>query len=161
MSNQTGPIQPGRVDDAVPGNCTIEPELAARLGPVHARQRLGLEADREARAFSPFRLKNWYSAPWLIRYALRLTGLHGRAKRNALAIRTVTHTVELAHLPTAFDGFRILHLSDLHIDGNDALADQIIGQVRQLDYDLCVLTGDYRFTLITAILFFPSSTFLK
>ena len=127
----------------------IEADLAARLGPVHARQRLSIESNHEARVFSggigSFHLENWYSAPWLIRNALRLTGLYGRAKRNALAIRSVTHRIELENLPGAFDGFRVLHLSDLHIDQSAAISHQIIERVRELDYDLCVLTGDYRF----------------
>lgn len=127
----------------------IDAELAARLGPVHARQRLGIEATHEARVSSggidSFHVEHWYTAPSLIRNVLRATGLYARARRNALAIRSVTHRIELPSLPSAFEGFRVLHLSDLHIDQSAAIADQIIDRVRGLDYDLCVLTGDYRF----------------
>jgi predicted MPP superfamily phosphohydrolase len=127
----------------------IEAELAERLGPVHARQRLSIESNHEARVFargtSFFHLENWYASPSIIRNALRLTGLYERAKRNALAIRSVAHRIELPHLPAAFEGFRVLHLSDLHIDQSAAIAHQIIERVRNIDYDLCVLTGDYRF----------------
>jgi predicted MPP superfamily phosphohydrolase len=48
-------------------------------------------------------------------------------------------------LPEAFDGFTILHLSDLHADGLEGLADDLYDRIRGLDVDLCVLTGDYRF----------------
>jgi predicted MPP superfamily phosphohydrolase len=126
----------------------IEAELAARLGPVHARQRLSIESARDTRVFSSsiwLHLENWLLAPSLIRNALRVTGLYGRGKRNALAIRSVEHRIELAHLPDAFEGFRVLHLSDLHIDQSPEIAHHIIERVRELDYDLCVLTGDYRF----------------
>src|SRR5258708_35517506 len=62
-------------------------QLEQRLGPVHARQRLGIEADHEAQAFGQgltfFHLENLYLAPAIIRNALKLTGLYWRALRTA------------------------------------------------------------------------------
>ena len=108
----------------------------------------GLERDHEAQIFRQgthfFHIENWYSMHGLIRCCLRLTGLHGRGRRNALDIRVRRHDVILPNLPPAFDGFTILHLSDLHVDSSIAFADALVEQVRPLDYDLCVLTGDYR-----------------
>src|SRR5579863_8692225 len=70
-------------------------ELAAleqRLGRVHVRQRLGLERDFEMHIFRKgtyfFHVENWASAGGLIRGVLRVTGLHARGRRNALAIMT-------------------------------------------------------------------------
>jgi uncharacterized protein len=128
-------------------------QLEARLGRVHARQRLGLETEHEDQLFRGrssgaakfFHPENWYSVHALIRGSLRLAGLYGRAQRNARTIRAVENAVTLPRLPAAFHGFRILHLSDLHIDVSDAMAHAIIEAVRPLDYDVCVLTGDYRF----------------
>ncbi len=48
-------------------------------------------------------------------------------------------------LPAAFDGYRILHLTDLHIDSLPGIEDAISERVAPLRYDTCVLTGDYRF----------------
>jgi predicted MPP superfamily phosphohydrolase len=81
----------------------------------------------------------------LLKHGLRLTGLLGRGERNAL--RTVIRKMHLAfdNLPRAFCGFRILQLSDLHIDGIPGLAERVAGQIAPLEVDLCVLTGDYRF----------------
>jgi predicted MPP superfamily phosphohydrolase len=128
-------------------------QLEARLGRVHARQRLGIETEHEDQVFRSrsvgvgkfFHPENWYSFHALIRGSLRLAGLYRRAQRNARAIRVVENAVRLPRLPAAFDGFRILHLSDLHIDASEALAHAIIETVRPLAYDVCVLTGDYRF----------------
>lgn len=53
--------------------------------------------------------------------------------------------IEFADLPPAFDGFRILHLSDLHIDALPELASTVAGHLSRLEADLCVLTGDYRY----------------
>jgi hypothetical protein len=58
--------------------------------------------------------------------------------------------LEFPNLPPSLDGFRILHLSDLHIDGMDGLAEILAEQLRLLPVDLCVLTGDYRFEVYGA-----------
>jgi hypothetical protein len=122
--------------------------LVPRLGRLHVRQRLGLERDFEAHVFGPgrhfFHLENWYSMHSLVRAGLRLLGLSGRARRNARTIRVQHHDVALPHLPPEFDGFTVLHLTDLHLDAAPDLTQALIDAVRPLDYDLCVLTGDYR-----------------
>jgi hypothetical protein len=56
--------------------------------------------------------------------------------------------LEFQDLPASFDGFRILHLSDLHIDGMDGLAEIVADRIAGLNADLCVMTGDYRFELV-------------
>ncbi|MBK5967182.1 metallophosphoesterase [Thiocystis minor] len=123
--------------------------LTTRIGRTHLRQRLGLEGDHEvfvltrpgAHFFYP---ENWYSVHGFIRHCLRLSGLYERAQRNARAIRLRHNRVVLPGLPDAFKGFQILHLSDLHLDMDPRNADAIRESVRDLDYDICVLTGDYR-----------------
>ncbi len=128
---------------------TAYDRLAQRLGRVHLRQRLGLESEHEAQVFRRgthfFHLENWFLAHSVIRASLGLVGLHGRGRRNALKIRIVHNAVRLAALPAAFDGYTILHLSDLHLDMSEDFVDALIERVRAVDYDLCVLTGDYRF----------------
>ncbi len=123
-------------------------ELEARLGRVHVRQRLGLERDYESHIFRRgthfFHIENWYSVHAVIRWSLRLAGLHGRGRRNALDIRVREHEVAIANLPAAFDGYRVLQLSDLHVDLTPEFVPALIEAVRGVDYDLCVLTGDYR-----------------
>ncbi len=122
--------------------------LEARLGHLHIRQRLGLERDYEDHVFRKgthfFHIENWHPLPGLIRGSLRLAGLHARARRNALAIEVRRNDVLLPLLPEAFDGFTLLHLSDLHLDINAEFLDALIERVRGLEYDLCVITGDYR-----------------
>ena len=95
-------------------------QLERRLGRLHARQRLGIETDHEAQIFGQglnfFHIENWYSVHSVIRTALWLAGLYGRGRRNAEDVRLVRNEIRFAHLPPAFDGFCILHLSDLHVD---------------------------------------------
>jgi predicted MPP superfamily phosphohydrolase len=52
--------------------------------------------------------------------------------------------MRFAELPPAFDGFTILHISDLHVDMNEVAMQHLIELVGGMRYDLCVLTGDYR-----------------
>ena len=122
--------------------------LESRLGPLHVRQRLGLERDFEAHVFRRgthfFHIENWYSIHGLIRGSLRLVGLHRRGRRNALTIGVRRNKVPLRQLPEVFEGFTVLQLSDLHIDINAKFVDALIDRVRPLEYDLCVITGDYR-----------------
>ena len=54
------------------------------------------------------------------------------------------HPLVLPSLPPAFHGFRILHLSDLHLDMDPRNVQAMCERVEALDYDLCVMTGDYR-----------------
>lgn len=123
-------------------------ELEPRLGHWYIEQRLDLEQDYEAQALRQriqlFNKEGWLSSPTLIRGALRLLGLYGRARRNALALEIRHHQVNLPHLPDSFDGFLLLHLSDLHFGMNDRFADALVRTIEPLHYDLCVLTGDYR-----------------
>jgi uncharacterized protein len=130
-----------------PQRCSVlEARLAARLGPVHARLRLGIEEDHAHQVFRrAIHYENWYSFAAIVRGGLRAAGLYRRAVTNARTLATVHHRVLLPNLPRAFHGLRILHLSDLHIDVSDATAHAIVAAVREVEYDLCVLTGDYRF----------------
>jgi predicted MPP superfamily phosphohydrolase len=120
--------------------------LDARLGPVYLRRRLALEAAHEARmagANRPAGARR-FSRSRLIRAALRLSGLYRRGLANAARVALRRNPIALAALPPRFEGFTILHLSDLHIDMNGPALERAIPLVGELDYDLCVLTGDYR-----------------
>jgi len=123
-------------------------KLEQRLGPIHARQRLGIETDHEAQVFGQglifFHLENLSSAPAIIRSALKLTGLYWRARRNADRIVVKRNELRFAALPSLFDGYTILHISDMHVELSEAAMQHLIELVDGMQYDLCVLTGDYR-----------------
>jgi predicted MPP superfamily phosphohydrolase len=130
----------------------MQPELLAsleqRLGRLHARQRLGIEADHEAQIFGQglnfFHIENWYSVHSLIRTSLKLCGLYWRGRRNAERIIVNRNEVRSTKLPPQFDGFTILHISDTHVDMNQRAMQYLRELVHGLQYDLCVLTGDFR-----------------
>ena len=122
--------------------------LEQRLGRLHARQRLGIEKDYEAHIFGHginfFHIENWYSIHSVIRNTLKLTGLYWRGCRNAENIQVRHHDVRRPELPTAFDGFTILHLSDMHVDISQGAMQRLIELLPGVRYDICVLTGDFR-----------------
>ncbi len=122
--------------------------LELRLGRMHARQRLGIERDHEAQVFGRginfFHIENWYSIHAVIRYSLKLAGLYGRGCRNAGDVLIRHHEVRLPELPPAFDGFTILHLTDLHTDISPDAMRRLMEILPGLAYDICVLTGDFR-----------------
>ncbi|MCK1543934.1 metallophosphoesterase [Bradyrhizobium sp. 160] len=123
-------------------------KLEIRLGPLHARQRLGIERDHEAQVFGQgltfFHLENSSWAEWIIRNVLRATGLYWRACQNAERILVRRNDLRFEKLPSLFEGFTILHISDLHVDMNEVAMNRVIELVGSMQYDVCVLTGDYR-----------------
>ena len=122
--------------------------LEERLGRVHARQRLGIESDHEAQIFGQginfFHPENSYSVQAAIRTILRLTGLYWRGQKNAERIEIRHNYIARQDLPLNFEGFTILQLSDLHADMNPGAMQRLIELLREVQYDICVLTGDYR-----------------
>lgn len=122
-------------------------QLERRFGQLHLRQRLGIEDDHErhaGRGGGSLRPRRWYLSPSIISGSLKLTGLYWRARKNAERIEIRRHPIALPGLPSAFAGFTILQISDLHVDISPAAMRRLAELLPQLNYDLCVLTGDYR-----------------
>lgn len=76
---------------------------------------------------------------------LRLFRLNGIGERNTLKVQLRDVEFSFGNLPAAFDGFRILFISDLHIDGMDALTAKLLEIIDTVECDICVLGGDYTF----------------
>jgi predicted MPP superfamily phosphohydrolase len=120
--------------------------LEARFGAFYPHRRLALEAEHEARVrrgeYPTGTLR--FVRPSLIRATLRVSGLYRRGLANAARVALRHNPIALARLPPRFDGLAILHLSDLHADISRPAIDGVIPLLAGIDYDLCVLTGDYR-----------------
>ena len=115
---------------------------------VWAATRFWMETENfKTRRYGGKSHQHWYALLFLMRsleIALKLTGQYERGVRNAWDVALREMDLTLPRLPPAFDGFRILHLSDLHLDGMPGLEDTILDRVGGREFDLCVLTGDYR-----------------
>lgn len=73
---------------------------------------------------------------------LRLTPLQALGRRNALDVRRVEIDVALPGLPPSFDGYRILQVSDTHLDVLPELVDAARRVLAGVEVDLLALTGD-------------------
>ena len=81
----------------------------------------------------------------MLQTLFRVPGLRSRGERNARNAVVRTRRFAFDSLPPAFCGFTILHLSDLHADGLPGLTESLSERLHNLQVDLCVLTGDYRY----------------
>jgi uncharacterized protein len=72
----------------------------------------------------------------------RIIGVHALGRRNALAPELVQFELRFPALPAAFDGYRILHLSDTHLDAQPELATYAGQMLAGIEVDLVALTGD-------------------
>lgn len=126
--------------------------LRQRLPEWHLKRRLQRQVEHavmrlDARSFRLFDFywENIDLMPKVLGILLRLTGTLEGARQATLDYQVHHVDFIIPNLPSRFDGYCILHLSDLHIDqiidGGQALR----STVSSLNFDLCVLTGDYRF----------------
>jgi uridine kinase/predicted MPP superfamily phosphohydrolase len=78
-----------------------------------------------------------------IRSMLRYTGMSSLGCRFASALALVRNTIRLGSLPSALDGFKLLHLSDLHADLDAGALERLPGLIAGESYQLVVITGDF------------------
>lgn len=123
-------------------------QLNQRVGRLHLWLRQGIQRDHVDQIFGRgrnfFHIENWYSIHTLMRFALQLTGLYGRGRRNAADIQVRSNRVSIPALPRPFHGLRLLHLSDIHLDMDPDIHEALIRRVAATAHDLCVITGDFR-----------------
>ena len=129
----------------LPGDASTQ-SVAAAARAAWALERRRIEQSRHW--ISPLgRRSRWRS--YVLSLAIRgfglgvsLGGLYGRGRRNALAPVLVELELSFPTLPAAFDGYRILHLSDTHLDALPELATIAGAMLDGIAVDLIALTGD-------------------
>jgi predicted MPP superfamily phosphohydrolase len=113
-------------------------DWAARRRAIEGGRHWSNRAGRSAR---------WRKVPFRMAIAvldrvLQPTPIYARGRRNALDLQRVEFDIALAGLPAAFDGYRILHVSDTHLDHLPELAPVAQALLRGVDVDMLALTGD-------------------
>ncbi|MBN2046837.1 MAG: metallophosphoesterase [Anaerolineaceae bacterium] len=124
--------------------------LRNRVGDDYLQARLRAQANRNLFHFrghgkGEWHLENVPSILGTFALFLKMTGLHQIGTRNALQFKITHTTFELPGLPAPLDGLRVLHLTDLHLDGHDGLGGKIGSALKNEQFDLVLLTGDYPF----------------
>jgi predicted MPP superfamily phosphohydrolase len=131
----------------------IPPELAdvaRRLGDDIVRRRLKAEDKQVGRLLNPrgkfVHTENVIGFHTVLTLGLKLIGQWQRGLDEFLDVEVHERDVPIAELPDAFDGFRIMHVSDLHIDIEPKLTPIVAEKIAAAAdrYDVCVFTGDYR-----------------
>lgn len=74
--------------------------------------------------------------------AFAFTPWYARGVRNALDLELTRLDLNISGLPTAFDGYRILHVSNSHLDILPAVADVAARLLDGVEVDLLAVTGD-------------------
>lgn len=122
--------------------------LARRLGREKLADRLVTQASSWAhlthQGAGLFRLEEYLPINSVVAFALAATGLSRRALANHRAPQLVKREWKLPRLPPAFDGFRLLQLTDLHLDIDPEFTDLLIPLLRDIECDAIVITGDFR-----------------
>ncbi len=107
-----------------------------------------LEADKFKHKRSGKKSKSHWTlfsrAVHIFAFFLKVFNYYQKGYGNAMNVMVKKVEFDFDDLPKSFDGYKILHLSDLHIGCIEGLEDIICERIKNLNYDLCVLTGDYR-----------------
>ena len=124
--------------------------LRQRLGDEHLGKRMRAQVDHiinvTGQGLGSFHYENVPLFVQVVDLALRISGLKKYGQNQALQFLVRENRVPFPDLPNPFDGLRILQLSDLHIDGYPGLGRRVAQVVSGLSFDLCVITGDFRFS---------------
>ncbi|MEO5338771.1 MAG: metallophosphoesterase [Magnetospirillum sp. WYHS-4] len=80
----------------------------------------------------------------VLKAGLKTVGLYNRGLANARRLQRVEIDLEFHDLPPTFDGYRILQVSDMHLDAIPGHERNIVAALKGLEADLAVWTGDYR-----------------
>lgn len=107
-------------------------------------RREAMEARPSDRAWRGRTRGHLYGAALRFHDLCRPTRFFRWGAERALRLQTTQLTVSHPDLPAAFDGYQILHLTDLHLDNLADTAVALANCIAKIDHDLCVITGDIR-----------------
>ncbi|MGP8281698.1 MAG: metallophosphoesterase [Desulfomonilaceae bacterium] len=124
-------------------------KLIERCGADYVARRLSIQIQYSADMLGPgigsFHFENSEKGMKIVGAVLRLLGVWRRGHANIWAHKIVHNVVRIPKLSSAFEGFKILHLSDLHLDVSDGFSHHLGRLISHQDYDLALITGDFRF----------------
>lgn len=91
-----------------------------------------------------FNFENFFYYRLLMARLFKFMGTYDEGVRNALDVQIKTVEFSFLDLPREFDGFRILFLVDLHLDGMEGLTEIVVEKIKELEVDICIVGGDVR-----------------
>ncbi len=122
--------------------------VAARLGEDRFLKRLIMQSGQRAKwqyqGEGVLKIERVIPVKSVVRNVLKWTGMFPRGYRNFLDVRVVEQSWTLKKLPRSFDGFRLLQITDLHLDLDLALGPVLETLVASTPHDAVAVTGDFR-----------------
>lgn len=119
-----------------------------RLGTALFESRMERQRAKTARLLHQgegfLRLERYLPLDRAVTWALRLTGLESLAFQGFLSVQVREVEWRFPRLPRAFEGFRLLQLTDLHCDLDPRLTPVVTEAVKKTPHDAAVITGDFR-----------------
>lgn len=119
-----------------------------RLGDRLFAKRLKRQTDKTTRFLHQgkgvFRLERLIPFDSLLTWFFDFCGIRQIMRRGFLDVRVVHQEWVLPELPEAFEGFRLLQLTDLHCDLDTSLTAVVVDLIRASPHDAAVITGDFR-----------------
>ena len=114
---------------------------------VWAANRFWLETENQkSKRYGGKSHHHWYMTLLMTKTFKMFLHLFGRYKEgfhNASNIVLRELELRFPNLPSRFESFTILHLSDLHFGCIPDIEDIILRQIDNREVDICVITGDY------------------
>ncbi len=80
---------------------------------------------------------------------IAVTAVIAKGIANSKRLVVTCQTVVIPDLPPPFEGFRLLHLTDMHLRRHSTRGEELLAQVEHLRPDLVCLGGDYAFTALS------------
>ena len=123
----------------------VRKELERRLGKDALARRLDIEQTRCSQngCDSPSRRYARFVCATFLLFC-KITWIYRWGRRQFHALRITENPLRVRGLPAAFEGFRIMHLSDMHLDLDPSFTQTLVGTIEKCSFDICVMTGDYR-----------------
>jgi uncharacterized protein len=124
-------------------------KLVDRCGEPYVARRLQLQVEHAAKVLGPgLGGLHFENLDWLLDafgWCVRRCGIWDKGYANIKDHKIVINRVIAPRLPEAFNGLRILHLSDLHLDVFEGMGAHLGKACSTLNFDVALITGDYRF----------------
>ena len=124
-------------------------DMEKRIGRRHLSKRLSRQVQHSAIQFGDtgfkFHLEHFEPVFSVLKIMLKCLRILDRGMKNALDYRVEEIEISLRNLPGNFKNFRILQLSDIHMDGIRDQGESLREKIAGLRFDLCIITGDFRF----------------
>ncbi len=111
------------------------------MKPIHKNRKM-FELKYHGQVFERGTIR-WFQVIAKLVFGVSLLKKFGLQNAKNLGLNQIE--LQVTGLPAKFEGCKILFITDMHIDGIDCLAERIIRIAGKVEYDYCILGGDYSF----------------